>query len=139
MTDSVTARAIRQSVAHLGEGVEGPWEDRTRILEVAREQGRINYPIVKAWLNQTYSVQLLRHDSHPGVDHLLVRRHDEGLEFPWAHLQRIKDRFAEDGQFRWAMEAFPPTLAVVDNANLRHVWVMPKGWEPPVDLRDVKT
>lgn len=123
----------------LSEGARGPWEDRSHVMKAARAAGRCGYPVVKAWLNATYSVQLLHHPTHPGVDHLLIRRHDDGVEFPWADLQAIKDDRLRDGQFRWAVEAFPPKLAVVDNANLRHLWVMPKGWLPPVDLRDVET
>lgn len=131
-------RAIA-SVSHLGHGGDGPWENRTGVALASRAAGVIGYPVVAAWVNATYSVQLLEHDTHPGVDHLLVRRHDEGAGFPWSDLQQIKDRLAPDGQLRWAHEAFPPRTAVVDNANLRHVWVMAKDWTPPVDLRDVKT
>ena len=119
----------------LGVGGAGPWENRGHlILE------RHPNPAAKGgWLNDTYSVQLFCHDTHPGIDHLCVRRHDEGTEIPWADLQAIKDRLAPDGQLRWAVEVFPPRLALIDNCNLRHVWVMPKGWTPPVDLHEVRT
>lgn len=127
------------AVAHLGHGAEGPWENRSHTIAAARAAGTISYPVVAAWVNATYSVQLLQHPTHPGVDHLLVRRHDEGTEIGWADLQKIKDRLAPDGQVRWAVETFPPRLAVVDNHNLRHVWVMPTGWTAPVDLREVRT
>jgi hypothetical protein len=127
------------TVAHLGSGGQGPWENRSHVALEARRAGRISYPVVAAWVNATYSVQLLEHATHPGIDHLLVRRHDDGTDIPWADLQTIKDRHAVDGQFRWAIEVFPPRLALVDNHNLRHVWVMPVGWRPPVDLREVRT
>jgi hypothetical protein len=127
------------SVAHLGHGSAGPWENRTQTAIEAHAAGRISYPVVAAWVNATYSVQMLRHDTHPGIDHLLLRRHDEGIDFPWRDLQAIKDRFAEDGQSRWAVETFPPKLAVVDNHNLRHLWVLPLGVPAPVDLRAVRT
>jgi hypothetical protein len=119
----------------LGTGGSGPWENRhTAVREL-----HPNPAAVGGWLNATYSVQLYRHPTHPGADHLLVRRHDEGTEIPWADLQAIKDRLATDGQLRWAVEVFPHRQALVDNCNLRHVWVMPKGWTPPVDLREVRT
>ncbi|MCU1488927.1 MAG: hypothetical protein JWM85_332 [Acidimicrobiaceae bacterium] len=118
----------------LGVGADGPWENREALIRARHP----NPAAVGGWLNDTYSVQLFRRPTHPGIDHLCVRRHDEGTEIPWPHMQRIKDRLAVDGPDRWGLEVFPPALAVVDNCNLRHIWVMPIGWEPPVDLRDVK-
>ena len=119
----------------LGVGGEGPWENRCHLV-------RGNHPnpaCVGGWLNSTYSVQWFQHPNRPGIDHLCVRRHDDGTEVPWADLQAIKDRLAPDGQLRWAVEVFPPRLGLIDNCNLRHVWVMPKGWTPPVDLHEVRT
>lgn len=123
----------------LGEGAQGPWENRGQLARAARDAGRVSYPIVDGWLNQTYSVQHLKHDTHPGVDHLIVKRQDDGTDIPWPEMQAIKDRLLKDGQTRWAIEVFPPRQAIVDNFNLRHIWVMPPAWIPPVDLRDVKT
>jgi hypothetical protein len=124
-------------VTELGIGGSGPWENRTHTLLQARAAERIHYPVVGAWLNQTYSVQKIEHETHPGIVHLLLRRHNDGTEFPWRDLQKIKDRFG--GQDRWAVEMFPPLAAVVDNHNLRHLWVMPAGYVPPIDLREVRT
>ncbi len=50
--------------------------------------------------------------------------------------QEIKDQLLADGRARWAVEVYPPTHAIVDNCNLRHLWVMPIGYAPPVDLND---
>lgn len=135
LADPVNLARALASVAHLGEGSRGPWENRSHVLLSRRP----SYPVTAAWVNATYSVQLLQHPTHPGIDHLLVRRHDSGTDIGWSDLQRIKDRLAPGGQGRWALEAFPPLAAVIDNENLRHVWVMPAGWAPPVDLRDVRT
>lgn len=118
--------------SELGRGGSGPWEVRSHLLVgVLAEMN----PARKAmWLNATYSVQLLAHPPAPDVDHLIVCRHDGGVDFPWADLQAIKDSRIDDGQQRWAIEVFPPRLEVVDNCNLRHLWVMPIGWRPPVSL-----
>ena len=112
----------------------GPWENRSQLIRDRHP----NPAAVGGWLNETYSVQLFQHPAYPGVDHLCVRRHDEGTDIPWTDLQAIKDRMLRDGQFRWALEVFPPKTAVVDNCNLRHVWVLPPGQAAPVDLRDVR-
>lgn len=122
------------STRALGVGADGPWENRSTLIRAQHP----NPAAVGGWLNQTYSVQLFQHAAYPGVDHLCVRRHDEGTEIPWPHLQVIKDRLLRDGQFRWAIEVFPPRMAVIDNCNLRHLWVMPRGWQSPVDLREVR-
>lgn len=119
----------------LGHGAHGPWENRTHTVLAAHP----NPAAVAAWLNQTYAVQLFQHPTHPGIDHLCVNRHDERTEIPWPDLQAIKDRLLRDGQLRWALEIFPPRLGVIDNCNLRHLWVMPSDWTPPIDLRDVRT
>lgn len=118
----------------LGTGAEGPWENREALIRNRHP----NPAAVGGWLNETYAVQLFRHPTHPAIDHLCVSRHDKGTEIPWTDMQRIKDRLAVDGRDRWGIEAFPPALAVVDNCNLRHIWVMPVGWAPPADLRDVR-
>jgi hypothetical protein len=126
------ALARRPLTPGLGAGAAGPWENRSQLI-VAEHP---NPAAVGGWLNATYSVQLFQHPTRPGIDHLCVRRHDEGTEIPWTDLQAIKDRLLFDGQLRWALEVFPPRLAVVDNCNLRHLWVMPRGYEPPVNLQD---
>lgn len=125
---------IADATRGLGTGADSPWVNRRDYVDQWRSDGVMGYPAVDAWINATYSVQLIHHPSHPGIDHLLVRRHDEGLAFPWADLQRIKDRFV--GRERWGLEYFPPAADVIDNANLRHLWVMPAGWEPPIQISD---
>jgi hypothetical protein len=139
IADDLLLEDALASVAHLGHGGDGPWENRSHLALQWYREGRINYPVTAAWVNATYSVQLLQHDTHPGIDHLLVRRHDEGIDLPWSDLQKIKDRLGPAGQLRWAIEVYPARLALVDNHNLRHIWVMPEGWLPPVDLRGVRT
>ena len=116
----------------LGEGGAGPWENRHTLVAEAHP----NPAAIGGWLNQTYSVQWFQHPTKPGIDHLCVRRHDDGTDISWPDLQAIKDRLVLDGQFRWAVEVFPPRLSVIDNHNLRHLWVMPVGWAPPVDMNE---
>lgn len=118
----------------LGIGADGPWENRRELIQARHP----NPNAVDGWLNATYSVQLFQHRGHEGVDHLCVRRHDDGTGIPWTDMQRIKDRLADDGTERWGLEVFPPVRAIVDNYNLRHIWVMPPGWVSPVDLRQVQ-
>jgi hypothetical protein len=119
-------------VGELGHGSDGPWERRHQLVRDEHP----NPAAVGGWLNRTYAVTWFQHLTKPGIDHLCVKRHDNGTDISWPDLQRIKDRLAPNGQLRWAIEVFPPRLAVVDNCNLRHLWVMPLGWVAPVDFNE---
>lgn len=120
----------------------GHWEWRNHLTDrnahIYREMpawapGRPMQGLTKACLNGLYSVQFFERDSAWGtIDHLLIRRHDGGLDFPWSHLQRIKDELC--GPERVAVEVFPPRSQLVDDANCRHLWILPEGYALPFGL-----
>jgi len=112
----------------------GHWENRSVIVRSMHP----NPAAVGGFCNLVYAVTHFQHSRYPGVDHLCVQRHDGGIQVPWSDLQRIKDELAPGGPQRCAIEVYPPLHNVVDNCNLRHIWVMPAGWTPPVDLREVR-
>lgn len=86
-----------------------------------------------ACLNLVYSVQFFERASDWGtIDHLVLRRHDGGVAFPWSDLQRIKDELC--GAERVAVEVFPPQSQLVDDANCRHLWALPAGYALPFGL-----
>lgn len=117
--------------AALGVDGEGPWEDRSDVVAIQHP----NPAAAGGYLNAHYSVQLFQYLDHPGVDHLIVRRHDGAHVHPgWAVLQRIKDQLAPKGESRFAFEVYPPAALVVDNELLYHLWVMPLGWQPGIGL-----
>lgn len=106
---------------------DGPWANLRTTIDRTPAEDRLEH-IVNAWFNATYVVMHYVFAEHPGIDLLSVRRIDEEPIRDWADLQRIKDRLAPDGQLRTAVEVYPPRLHIVDEANLYHLWVMPKGW-----------
>lgn len=119
----------------------GPWEWRNHVANdraASRVMGRTTtyatrMQLKRACLNQVYGIQFFERESAWGtIDHLLLRRHDEGLIFPWAELQRIKDELC--GPERVAVEVFPPQSHLVDDANCRHLWVLPEGFALPFGL-----
>lgn len=92
----------------------------------------------QCWRNNVYSVQVYaRTDSlHPGqlrALQLAVRRHDGDEVRGWSDLQRIKDEIA--GPDRVAIEIYPPADSVVDNANMRHIFVLPAGTFAPFSIQ----
>jgi hypothetical protein len=50
----------------------------------------------------------------------------------WDDLQAIKDHFWPE---RIAVEVFPPKSEIVDVADMRWIWVLPKGAVLPFNLR----
>lgn len=120
----------------------GPWEWRNHLVDPRNRAYRElsiarDYPtrmqLKRACLNLVYSVQFFERESTWGmVDHLIIRRHDEGLLFPWSDLQRIKDELISPE--RVAVEVFPPRSQLVDDANCRHLWILPEGFTLPFGL-----
>ena len=88
--------------------------------------------LVGFYANATYSVQVYDKFEHAGITWLLIRRHDEGKDFPWYDLQHAKNSIV--GEDRLAVEVFPPEAELVDDANIRHLWVYPRGHQLPFGL-----
>lgn len=106
----------------------GPWEDRGYV----RDDPGAPAGLVGAWLNRTYSVQ---HIVHNGLEVLMVRRHDGKPDFPWPHLQRIKDQLV--GPDREAVQVFPRADEVVDSANMAHIWIVPASERLPYTFENL--
>lgn len=65
------------------------------------------------------------------VTHAAIRNVSE-TDIAWRDMQRIKnDLFGEDAV---ALEVFPPTWDLVDEANMYHLWVLPDGFTLPFTL-----
>lgn len=108
------------------------WED----VEIT-ESHRIRFPACRECLwfkqNKFYQVQAYRIHSEWGpVLHLAVR-HVSGNPFPatWQLLERIKQELAGDVL---AVQVHPRASAMVDQANLYHLWCLPDDCELPFGL-----
>ena len=115
----------------------GPWEKRP--ISVFHEKRPLfKGPSVEKWreenyLNNRYSVQISDYQIEDGlVTHLWVRRHDGKMPGSWSDLQRVKNEIC--GPDFLAIQVFPAVKELVDEANLAHLWVMPKGYELPFTL-----
>jgi len=88
--------------------------------------------IYRAVSNQVLSVQFAKVDTAWGdVIHLFLRRHDQ-QPMIWRDAQRVKNELV--GTDRVAVEVYPAADRVVDDANIYHLWVLPKHFVLPFSL-----
>ncbi len=67
------------------------------------------------------------------VMHLRIRRRSGRGPIPWEALQAIKDERA--GPDATAIEVYPPAHEVIDEVEMRHLWIVPPGIPMPSLLR----
>ena len=112
----------------------GPRLKRLRLDRAAAIYASSSQPPTEVWLSTSYLVQVFAEPD--GLERLSINRTSvlpsgrwaDGIT--WDALQRLK---AECGRAdRWAVELYPPDGAVVDVANIRHLWLLPAppafGW-----------
>lgn len=63
------------------------------------------------------------------VLHLKVRRRDGKDGISWDDLQKIKNEYA--GEDKVAIEIYPRESDVVNETNMRHLWVIPPSFPIP--------
>jgi hypothetical protein len=84
---------------------------------------------------QEYCVMVRSVETEWGkVDHACIRNVPNS-DIPWAEKQRIKNEIF--GQERTAVEVFPTTADLVDEANMYHIWVLPDGMKLPFGLKNI--
>ena len=89
---------------------------------------------MEVWRSRDYLVQAFH--ERDGIVRLTVCRTEVGSdgewlqEIPWEDMQRLKAETGRGDMF--AVEIFPRDCDVVNVANMRHLWVLPKplnfGW-----------
>lgn len=69
-----------------------------------------------------------------GFTHIAIRRRDgRPMVAGWNTLQAIKNAIA--GHDRYAVEVFPESCRLVNEENMRHLWVFPPGERLPLGPR----
>jgi hypothetical protein len=83
--------------------------------------------------NNVYSVQFVAKNTDWGVlTRLLIRRNDTSTNVSWKDKQRIKNELV--GEDAIALEVFPPVEDLFDDANIYHLWIIPKEINLPILL-----
>jgi hypothetical protein len=72
----------------------------------------------------------IKHTSAKWIEQATERGHDKPLT--WDDMQAIKNHFWPD---RIAIEIYPPHDKIVDVADMRWMWVLPKGAVLPFNLQ----
>ena len=105
------------------------WKD---VTERAKRSASAPDGLVSMYANATYTVQVYGGSSYMDsngkeckIESVAVRRNDERAVRDWSALQKIKN--ALFGTFRLAIEFYPPEALLVDEANIRWLWVFPEG------------
>lgn len=129
------AKARKREIRRLSQQPAGPWERvddyHRRIYSIGAKplKGMRDY----AYKNLHISVQITDEQTSWGeVVHLWIRRHDMQPIRSWATLQRVKNDLV--GPERTAIEVYPAESALVDSANMYHLWVLPEGFALPFRL-----
>ena len=114
----------------------GPWEPlRRKDLKPEERAWPERFGnFVEAFLNNIVSVQVYLRDTPWGfVRHLAVRRHDGKEVAGWDLLQRVKNEVV--GPDWLALEVYPAEADVLDQAPMRHLFVVPSGFVVPLTIR----
>jgi hypothetical protein len=78
--------------------------------------------------------QIQAFEETTGFTHIAIRRHDgKPLICRWDVLQAIKDSVA--GKDRYAVEVFPDADSLINEENMRHLWVFPEADRLPLGPR----
>lgn len=90
--------------------------------------------IDKAYSDGEYAVMTRQVLTEWGqVIHACIRN-AENTDIPWAEKQKIKNElFGIDST---AVEVFPADSELVDEANMYHIWVLPKSMRLPFSLKE---
>lgn len=124
-------RDRRVALAHV-RATRNTWEpfERVEIPEAILDEMRSRTGrLVTCFRNNIFAVQVyLRARCLPGALQLAIRRHDGSTDIGWQDLQRIKRELGY-GRFA-AIEIFPDDARVVDQANMRHLFVLPSSEAP---------
>lgn len=111
----------------------GEWEER----DVQQEAIRLGYEVAAniktSFCNNRYHVQVYEIFTNWGiVQQASLGRHGDIEPITWDELQRIKNElFGED---KTAIEVYPTTKHLVCQAPMRHLWILPGGFELPFGL-----
>ena len=133
----------RVAIAVSRPGMRRTWQPFALVQESdrpelwAHQRDRIGN-LLQVWLNNRFVVLVYarQYECSPGSAvalQLAIRHNDESEIRGWDDLQRIKNEIV--GEHRVALEVYPAASNVIDQANMRHLFVLPAGVRTPFTIR----
>ena len=83
---------------------------------------------ISAWQSKDFFVQLVLDDGTPRMSVNKIKRKANGDwkdGITWDELQAIKSAIGYGET--WACEVYPPNSAIINVANIRHLWLLPEA------------
>lgn len=122
--------SLKANQKRLRAGMRGPW---TKWLHGSCNPFSIDLRAHTVHQNNYFTVlEATRRSVWGKITHLMISRHDNGMTDSWRDKQRIKNELC--GENRTAVEVFPTTANLIDQANMAHLWVLEEGKELPFGL-----
>jgi hypothetical protein len=110
------------------------WRDITDEPRTQMLMREASVPAEKVYMNGLFVVQVYPHHCAWGdVKRVMIRWADARPEHDWALFQRIKNELF--GPDRVALEVFPSEQHKQDVANVYWMFVMPEGFECPIEVK----
>ena len=116
--------------AMLGTEIPLPEGSRWQAWRARSEHPATPTGLVEVWLSRVYIAQVFLHPAEAGWRRLTVRRIDgREIRERWDELQAIKNEVV--GEHTTAIEAYPDSREFVNVANMRHLFIVPRGFTIP--------
>lgn len=131
-------RAKEKHIKKLVAGGYGKWEDITNtddtkaIIRHMRSEGMTSIPY-QMWVNGLFVVQAFNTPNAWNAIRIMIRWADARPEHNWAMFQRIKNDLF--GPERVALEVYPGEANKQDVANMYWLWVLPEGFDCPIEVK----
>lgn len=122
-------RALRKAASRYLEAERMKWPEALSLIPPDQWPDKAGKRVAEIWRSRDFLLQVFAEDS--GVERLSICRTEIGKSghwrenVSWDDLQRLKRECGRGD--RDAIEAYPADDDVVNVANMRHLWVMPKG------------
>lgn len=130
-------RAKEKHVAKLMAGGYDAWIDITNDAQTV--SAMLNFSALRpfrVWRNGMFIVQAFKSDNAWGASRVMVRWLDARPDHDWALFQRIKNDLF--GPERIALEVYPAESNKQDVANMYWFWVLPEGFDCPIEIKRSK-
>lgn len=87
-----------------------------------------------AWVDlaRKYAVMSRQIETDWGIIEHVCIRNQANTDIPWSEKQRIKNELFGEGAI--AIEVYPSQDKLVNDANMYHLWIMPKGFDLPFGI-----